>query len=72
MAPEQLWTTTEVADYLRVSRSWVYTQAEAGRLPCLHVGGLLRFEPSAVEGWLRGTQRRGALDPSAPSVAPGK
>lgn len=49
-----LWTTKEVAAFLRVSRSWVYHQAEAGLIPCLRVGSLLRYEPDAVLRFARG------------------
>jgi len=49
-----LWTTQEVAAFLRVSRSWVYHQAEAGLIPCLRVGSLLRYEPDAIRRFSRG------------------
>lgn len=43
-----LWDANDVARYLKVSRSWVYQRAEAGLLPCVRVGGLLRFRPDSV------------------------
>ena len=49
-----LWTPAEVANYLRVSRSWVYQKAEAGLLPSLRFGGCLRFDPAAVQAYARG------------------
>lgn len=49
-----LWNTRDVAAFLRVSRSWVYHQAEAGLLPCLRVGSLLRYEPDAIRRFVRG------------------
>ena len=49
-----LWNTRDVAAFLRVSRSWVYHQAEAGLLPCLRVGSLLRYEPAAIGRFARG------------------
>jgi excisionase family DNA binding protein len=49
-----LWTTKEVAAFLHVSRSWVYHQAEAGLIPCLRVGSLLRYEPDAIRRFSRG------------------
>jgi len=52
-----LWTTKEVAAFLRVSRSWVYHQAEAGLIPCLRVGSLLRYEPDAIRRFSRGEWR---------------
>jgi len=51
---ESLWTANDVAQFLQASRSWVYQKAEAGILPCLKVGGLLRFEPGQVRAFARG------------------
>ena len=45
---EPLWTVADVAVFLQSSRSWVYHRAESGLLPCLRIGGLLRFSPEAV------------------------
>jgi excisionase family DNA binding protein len=50
----ELWDANDAAHYLKVSRSWVYQRAEAGLLPCLRVGGLLRFDPAAVRAFARG------------------
>jgi excisionase family DNA binding protein len=52
---DALWNARDVAQYLKVSRSWVYHRAEAGELPCLRIGALLRFvsnnvRPSCVRG----------------------
>ncbi len=49
---EMLWTAREVATYLRASISWVYKAAERGELPCIRLGAMLRFDPSAVRAWL--------------------
>jgi excisionase family DNA binding protein len=51
---DELWDANDVARYLKVSRSWVYYRAEAGLLPCLRVGGLVRFEPATVRAFARG------------------
>src|SRR5205823_6674789 len=51
---EPLWDARDVAAYLKASRSWVYMKAEAGQLPCIRIGGLLRFHRSAVEAFARG------------------
>lgn len=53
-ALEGLWDATDVAQYLKVSRSWVYNRAESGLLPVLRVGGLLRFSPETVRAFARG------------------
>ena len=43
-----------VAEFLDVSRSWVYQAAAAGTLPCIRVGAALRFDPEVIKAWLRG------------------
>lgn len=50
---DTLWDANDVARYLKVSRSWVYHRAEAGLLPYLRVGSLLRFEPGAIRAHVR-------------------
>jgi len=45
-----LWDVADVARFLKVSRSWVYHRAEAGLLPCVRIGSLLRFNPEVVRG----------------------
>jgi excisionase family DNA binding protein len=45
-----------VARYLKVSRSWVYQKAEAGLLPYLKVGGLVRFEPARIREFAHGSE----------------
>jgi excisionase family DNA binding protein len=51
---DELWDANGVARYLKVSRSWVYQKTEAGTLPCLRVGGLVRFDPATVRAFARG------------------
>ncbi len=45
---DELWTAEDVARFLKTSRSWVYHRAQAGLLPCVKIGGLLRFDPVAI------------------------
>jgi excisionase family DNA binding protein len=49
-----LWNTQDVARYVQASRSWVYQKAEAGLLPSLRIGGLLRFDPAVIRAFVRG------------------
>jgi excisionase family DNA binding protein len=51
---ESLWNADDVARFLKASRSWVYQKAEAGELPCVRLGGLLRFDPETVRAWALG------------------
>ena len=51
---------TEIAERLGVSRSWVYDAAQAGRIPCVRLGGPdgpLRFLCEDVEAWLERARR---------------
>ena len=45
---QTLWDVRDVARYLKASVSWVYKAAERGELPCVRIGGLLRFDAQAV------------------------
>jgi len=54
-----LWDAKDVAAYLKVSRSWVYHRAEAGLLPCVRIGSLLRFEPETIRRLAAGTAANG-------------
>ncbi len=49
-----LWTASDVARYLRSSLSFVYKVSETGKLPCLRVGAMLRFDPEVVRAFARG------------------
>ena len=55
---EPLITVKEVARRFGVPPSWVYSHAEDGSLPSLKIGRYRRFEPEAIEEYLRG-QRQG-------------
>jgi excisionase family DNA binding protein len=45
---DALWDALDVARYLKVSRNWVYQQADAGRLPSIRIAGVRRFDPSKI------------------------
>src|SRR3954467_11797530 len=52
---DDLLKPTDLARRLRVSRSWVYDAAKAGRIPCVRLGGPdgpLRFVRGDLEHWL--------------------
>jgi excisionase family DNA binding protein len=51
---EGLWDANDVARFLKASRSWVYQRAQAGQLPGVKIGGLLRFEPAEIRAFIRG------------------
>jgi excisionase family DNA binding protein len=63
---QSLWDAQDVARYLKVSRSWVYHQAEAGLLPHLRVGALLRFDPDTIRAYTKGSTVRSKIVPFPP------
>jgi excisionase family DNA binding protein len=67
----ELWDAKDAARYLKVSRSWVYQRAEAGLLPYLRVGGLLRFDPAVVRSFARGEGQPERIL-TFPGASPGK
>ena len=53
-----------VAEFLGVSKSWVYQATASGVLPCIRLGSSLRFEKAAIEGWLKGEKGKSVKLPS--------
>jgi hypothetical protein len=52
-AAEPLWTTADLAAYLRVSPRFIQRQVSAGKLPRLiMIGRLPRWEPSSTRSHL--------------------
>jgi|GEM_PF-2664337 len=51
---EPLWKVKDTARVLSMSVSWVYKEAEAGRLPCVRIGAALRFRPDDIRAYLDG------------------
>jgi excisionase family DNA binding protein len=47
-----LWTAQEVAAFLRLNEQTVRRMAARGDLPCVRVGGGLRFVPSDITRWV--------------------
>lgn len=55
MSP-RLLTADEVAEMLRVDKSWVYAATRANRIPHLRLGRYVRFSESALEAWISDCQ----------------
>ena len=51
-AEDALWDVKDIARVLKASISWVYKAVERGDLPCIRIGAMVRFEPSAIRSWL--------------------
>jgi len=51
---DTLWDAADLACFLKCSRKTIYNRSEAGLIPCVRIGSLLRFEPETIRRWLRG------------------
>jgi len=54
---EQLLTIEQVADYLQLQKSTIYTYAQRGSIPALKVGRNWRFKREDIEAWLEERKR---------------
>ncbi len=52
-----LLTVHDVCQILRIKRSTLYAWVQSGKLPCLRVGGLLRFDRDSISQWLEGLRQ---------------
>jgi excisionase family DNA binding protein len=62
---EDLMTSHELADYLKVDLRTVYRYIKQGHIPKVKVGGRWRFRRGDIEGWLRGNVY---LEQSSPTL----
>src|ERR1039458_1961357 len=46
-------TVADIAQLLNISERQVYKLAAEHRIPCFKIGGCIRFDPLAVDVWLR-------------------
>jgi excisionase family DNA binding protein len=59
---EELWTVNDVCVRLKIARSTVYAWVHEGRLPCVKLaGGVVRFQPSAIQAWVAQQSKPGRL-----------
>jgi excisionase family DNA binding protein len=65
-----LLTPDDVCTLLKVKKSWIYDEVEAGRLDALRLGKQLRFRPSDLARYLdeRAKASRSARRNLAPSM----
>ncbi len=60
---EAMWTADQVAEFLGVSKAWVYAAARRGALPSLRLSGqTIRFVPDTMRAFVKEQQgkRQGA------------
>jgi excisionase family DNA binding protein len=62
---ENLLTTEQVAQYLRIDKFTVYRLVTQGKIPAFKVGTQWRFKRSMVEAWLESNMNTGWRDKSS-------
>lgn len=50
--PSEYLTASEVAELLRLDKTFVYQQANAGVIPGRKIGTVWRFSRKAIERWM--------------------
>jgi excisionase family DNA binding protein len=50
---QEIMTTQEVAQYLRLAEATVYKLAQEGQIPAVKVGRTWRFKRELIDGWIR-------------------
>lgn len=50
--------------YLGIKRSTLYAWARKGRIPCLAIHGVVRFDLEAIDRWLEGFRQEALKPPS--------
>ena len=55
-----LLTIRETAEYLNVSRSWLYREVELKRFPHLRLGKTIRFQLDSINAFLKKQKYSGA------------
>ncbi len=65
-----LLTIKEVAMSLQIKPATLYAWASQGRIPCIKIHGLIRFEKEEIDQWVEGFRERPKAAVS-PRVRPG-
>lgn len=50
---DALWDARAVAEFLGASASYVYKKVQAGKIPYVRIGWMVRFSPDAIRAWVK-------------------
>jgi len=53
----RLWSVEEVAAFLGVRKSWVYSHVADRSIPHHKIGRYVKFRPREIAGWVEATHR---------------
>jgi excisionase family DNA binding protein len=57
-SPEVLWDKDRLAKYLDLHPVTVLRMAREGRIPCIRIGGMVRFDPKEIRDFLKTKRQR--------------
>jgi len=57
MTPDEVLTTEEAANLLKVHKSWIYERTRLGKIPHNKLGKYLRFSRKELIEWFAGQGR---------------
>jgi excisionase family DNA binding protein len=60
-------TVKELSAWLNIKESTLYLWASQNKIPCRRIHGLVRFEPEAIQAWLKGFEATPSQPPPADS-----
>jgi hypothetical protein len=74
VADPELWTTSQVLDYLRIGRTKLWSLVREGAFPAYRIGdgpsAPLRYRRTDIVGWLERRRVNGS-EPGPSAAAPG-
>ena len=60
-------TVKELSAWLNIKPSTLYLWASENKIPCRRIHGLVRFEPEAIQAWLKGFETNSVKPFSLPT-----
>lgn len=67
VSSDQIFNVRDLAEYLRVSRSWIYQRIRLNEIPYIRVQGQILFRQSQIDKWLEDNQTP-ACNPASSSI----
>jgi excisionase family DNA binding protein len=49
---DTMWTVSDIAKTMQVSRIWVYKLVREKKIPFYHIEKCVRFDPGEIRAWL--------------------
>ena len=62
---DHLWDVLRTAEFLSMSKHWVYRAVAAGTIPYRKIGAAIRFVPAEIKAWADGRRAGGHVRSSA-------